>query len=148
MLEFLLDPLPLGEHLDVHVFDADPAAISLAQDPDDLAQCRALAAEQVIDEDLAVEISLGKSPGVVVELVMRPALFQMQRVEIGFEMAAYPVGADQVQRPDRIDRRLLHRPLVDGRGGPPRPGGIAAASSAISAKNRRQLGSTAAGSSR
>ena len=31
-LEFLLDPLPLGEHLDVHVLDADPAAIDLAQD--------------------------------------------------------------------------------------------------------------------
>ena len=113
VFEFLLDPLPFGEHLDVHVFDADPAAISLAQDPDDLAQCRALAAEQVIDEDLAVEISLGKSPGVVVELVMRPALFQMQRIEIRFKMAAHPVGADQVQRADRIDRRLLHGRPVD-----------------------------------
>ena len=31
VLEFLLDPLALVEHLDVHVFDADAAAIDLAQ---------------------------------------------------------------------------------------------------------------------
>ncbi len=37
-LEFLLDPGALGRHLDVHVFDADRAAIGLAQDRDDLAQ--------------------------------------------------------------------------------------------------------------
>ncbi len=111
MLEFLLDPLPLGEHLDVHVFDADPPAIGVAQDRDDLAQRRAFAAEGV-DEDLAVEIGLGKAPGMVVELVVRPALFQPQRVEIGFKMAAHPVGADQVQRADRIERRLLDRTLI------------------------------------
>ena len=47
-LEFILDPGPLGRNLDVHVFDADPAAISLAQEGDDLAQGGALAAERLL----------------------------------------------------------------------------------------------------
>ena len=52
----------------------------------------------------AVEIGLGEAVGAVVELGMIAALFEAERVEIGFEMAAHPVGADQLQRPDRVDR--------------------------------------------
>jgi hypothetical protein len=105
--ELLLDPLPLGEFLDVHVLDADTAAIDLAQQGDDLAQRGALAPEQVVDEDLTVEIGLGKPVGPVVELGMVGAPLDPQRVEIGFEMAAYAIGADQVENADRGGRRLL-----------------------------------------
>ena len=59
--------MPLGELLDVHVLDADAAAIDRAQQRDDLAQARPLAAEQIIDKDFAVEIGLGKPVGAVVE---------------------------------------------------------------------------------
>ena len=105
-LEFLLDPRPLGRHLDVHVFDADRAAVGRSQDRDDLAQGGALATEQVVDEDLTVEIGLGKTVAVVVELGVGPAFFEAERVEIGFEMTAHSVGADQVQGADRVDRCL------------------------------------------
>ena len=45
LLEFFLDPGPLGRHLNVHVLDADAAAIRLPQNCDDLAEAGALAAE-------------------------------------------------------------------------------------------------------
>src|SRR5205085_2691169 len=77
MLEFLLDPLALFEHLDVHVFDADAAAIDLPQDRDDLAQGGALTAEQLVDKDLAVEVGVGEAIGAVVELGLRGAVFQL-----------------------------------------------------------------------
>jgi len=88
----------------VHVLDADRAAIRRAQDRDDLTQRGALAAEQVVDEDLAVEIGLAEAVAVVIELGKRPALLQAKRVEIGFEMTAHAVGADQIQRANRVSR--------------------------------------------
>ena len=105
----LLDPGALGRHLDVHVLDADLAAIGAAEDRDDLTQAGALAVEDVVEKNLAVEVALGKAVAAVVELGVRPALVQAERVEIGFEMAAHPIGADQLQRADRIRGRLAQR---------------------------------------
>ena len=142
------------------------AAIDLAQQRDQLTQRRALAAQQVVDEDLAVEIGLGEAVGAVIEFGMVAALLQAERIEIGFEMAAHPISAHQVEGADRIrggppdrrraERRRLRRgaPFDDERrsfrpqGGPSRSAFSAAGSSPNSAKNRRQLASTELGSSR
>ena len=122
----------------------------------------ALAAEQIVDKDLAVEIGLGKAVAAVVELGVVPALVEAERVEIGFEMAAHPVGADQLQGADRVRRRpaqrlgidsLPRRAVADDRRAMPQAGPRSSASTAEpsssnSAKNRRQLSSTELGSSR
>ncbi len=65
-----LQPLALVRILDVHVFDADVAAIGLAQHMDDLAQRRALVAEDVVDMDRAVHVGLGEAEGARVEVGM------------------------------------------------------------------------------
>ncbi len=125
ILELFLDPRPLGRCLNVHVLDADPAAIRLAQNRDDLAQAGALAAGQIGYKDLAVEVRLTKAVTAKVEFRIGTPLFQPERVEIGFEMAAHPVGADQLQRADRVvgspaQRRFINsrsrcRPIADDR---------------------------------
>ena len=101
VLEPPLNPLPLGEHLDMHVLDTDAPAIDLAQQTDDLAQGRALAPEQIVNENLSVEIGFGKPVGPVVQFRVTGAPLDPERVEIGFEMAAHAIGADQVQGADR-----------------------------------------------
>ena len=128
-LEFVLEEGAFGQHLNMHVLDADPAAIGLAQQRQELAQTGALAAEQMVEPDLAVEIAVKKPVGPVVELGLRGAPIAAERVEIGFEMAAHPVGADQLHGADRVRRspgaaplrrspgRVLRRPAPPG----PRP---------------------------
>ncbi len=161
-LEFLLNPGALGRDLDVHVLDADLAAIGLPQDRYDLVQTRALVAEDVVQEDLAIEIGLAEPIAAVIQLRIRPALIEAERVEIGFEMAAHPVGADQLQRADRVGGRLAQcrrigrlspaasrhcRPAAPGlsQNGGRSSASTADPSSPISVKNRRQLSSTEAG---
>ncbi len=70
----------------------------------DLAQAGALAAE-IVDEDFAVEVRFDKAVGAVVELGLSGALVEAQGIEIGFEMPAHAIGADQLQGADRIGRR-------------------------------------------
>ena len=69
-LDALLDPGLLRRILDVHVLDADLAAIGLAHDLQDLAQRRGLEAEHVVDEDRPVEVGFGEAVGRGVELGM------------------------------------------------------------------------------
>ncbi len=103
-LEFLLDPGALRRRLDMHIFDPDRAAIGRAQDRHDLAQARALTAEDVVEEDFAIEIGLCKAVAAVIKLATGSAPIEPERVEIGFEMTAHPIGTDQLQRPDRVAR--------------------------------------------
>ena len=145
----------------MHVLDADAAAIDRAQIATISRKVVALAPENVVDEDLAVEIGLGEPVGAVVELGMMAALLEPERVEIGFEMAAHPVGADQLQGADRIGRGAAEAaasPVRPPQAAPRRPaprelpqaGPARSASSrrrivADLAKNRRQLSSTEPG---
>ena len=113
-LEFLLDPGALGRDLDVHVLDADLAAVGGSQDRDDLAQARALVAEDVVEEDLAVEIGLCEAIAAVIKLGIRPAPVEAERIEIGFEMPAHAIGTDQLQRADRVRGRLAQCCCIEG----------------------------------
>ncbi len=99
----------------MHVFDADLAAIGPPQDRDDLAQARALASENVVEENLAVEIGLAEAVAAVIELGIGPALLEPERVEIGFEMAPHAIGADQLQGADRVRCRPPQRRCIGDR---------------------------------
>ena len=65
-------------------------------------------AEHLVEEDLAVEVGVGEAVGARIELLLVLARLEPERIEIGVEVAADAVGADQHQRVDRIARRLLH----------------------------------------
>ena len=107
-LDALLDPALLRGIGDVHELDAEGLAIGAAQDGDDLAHRREFEAEHHVEEDLAVEIGLGEAVGARIELLFVRHACNAERIEIGVEMAAHAVGADQHQRVDGIARRLLH----------------------------------------
>ena len=68
---------------------------------------RELEAEHVVDEDLAAVVGLGEAVGGRVEFGFGRDVLQAERIEIGVEMPAHPVGADHHQRADRIPGRLL-----------------------------------------
>ena len=107
-LDALLDPGLLRRIGDVHELDAERLAVGAAQDGDDLAQGREFEAEHLVEEDLAVEIGLGEAVGARIELRLVLLRLEPERIELGVEVAADAVGADQHQRADRIARRLLH----------------------------------------
>ncbi len=98
-----LDPGLLVRILNVHELDADLGAVGLAQDLDDPAQARLLQAEDVVEEELAVQIGLGEAVGTGVELRVLIAAGEAKRVEIGEQVAANPIGADQHHDPQMID---------------------------------------------
>ena len=99
MLDTLLDPRLLVGIGDMHELDADLAAVGLAQAVHDLAKRRLLAeCQRAKDQDRAVPIALGEAVGRGIELAMRRLPHQAQRIEVGLEMAADTVGADQHQR--------------------------------------------------
>ncbi len=113
-----LDPGLLIGVLDVHELHAERAAIALAQDRQDLARSRRLAAEHVVDEDRPVHVGLGEAVGRRIELGMRLRHLQPERVELGLKMAAHPVDAHQHQGADRV-RGWRRAPAPPGRPPPP-----------------------------
>ena len=106
-LDALLDPGLLRAVRDVHELDAERLAVGALADRDDLAQGRVFEAEHVIEEDLAVEIGFGEAVGARIELFAVARRLDPERVELGVEMAAHAVGADQHQGADRIAGRLV-----------------------------------------
>ena len=67
-LDLVLDPRLLGRLLDVHVLDADRAAVGVAQHVQDVAERHAVAAAEAVGEELAVEVPDGEPVGGRVEL--------------------------------------------------------------------------------
>ena len=111
-----LDPRLLVRILDVHEFHADGAGIGRLAAGDDLAQRRGVAeAEIVVDIDAPVEVTRREAVGFVVQLRVVLAHLDAQRIEVGQQMAAHPVAADQDQRADRIPGRLADLGVRRGR---------------------------------
>ena len=127
----------------MHEFDADLAAIAGAQDREDFPHRCGLKTENAVDENGAVHVGFGEAVGRGVEFDVIAGLAQAERVELGFEMAANPVHADQHQRADGIEgggtgvgggggcRSFRLRIRYGGRfiergraGGPGSPGGV------------------------
>ena len=88
--------------------EAQRLAIGAAKDGDDLAQRGELQPEHVVEEDLAVVVGLAEAVGARIELLVVAERCQPQRVEIGVQVAARPVGADQHQGADRVARGALN----------------------------------------
>ncbi|MEY9295032.1 hypothetical protein ABH979_008106 [Bradyrhizobium ottawaense] len=105
-LDALLDPGLLRGVADVHEFDAERLAIGALADRGDLAQRAVFETEHVIEEDLAVEIGFAEAVGARIELFAVARSFDAERIELGVEVTAHAVGADQHQGADGIARRL------------------------------------------
>ena len=93
--DLLLDPALLVGLLDVHVLDADGAAVGVAQEVQDVAEGMAVAPADAVGEELAVEVPDGEAVGGRVELGVHARLLGRQRVEVGDEVAPHPVHVDQ-----------------------------------------------------
>jgi hypothetical protein len=98
-----LDPGLLLRILDVHELDADLGAVGLAQDLDDLAKRRLLEAEHVVEEELAIQVGIGEAVGLGVELRVMLVAGEPERVEVGQQVAAHPVGPDQHDDAQMVD---------------------------------------------
>ena len=106
-LDPVLDPLALGRLLDVHVLDADGAAVGVAQDAEDLAHLhQALAAGEAAGGELAVEVPQRQPVGLDVEVVVA-ALAVLQRVGVGHQVAADPIGVDHLHDPGLLGDLVL-----------------------------------------
>ena len=97
-----LDPALLRTVGDVQKFDAQRLAIGAPQDADDLAQGAELKAEHLVEEDRAVEIGFAEAVGAWLEFFLVLRRFKPERIEIGVEVSAGAIGADQHQRADRV----------------------------------------------
>ena len=79
----------------------------------DLAHRGMFEAQHLVDEDRPVHVGIGEAVGFRVKLRMRGLGAHAQGVEIGHQMPPDPVGADDHQRPDRIEHRLLDLIVAD-----------------------------------
>ena len=103
----VLDPLALGGLLDVHVLDADGPAVRVAQDAEDLAHLhQTLAAGERAGGELPVQVPQGQAVGLHVEVVVT-ALAVLQRVGVGHQVPAHPVGVDHLEDPGLLGDLVL-----------------------------------------
>ncbi len=110
-----LQPVLLFGVVDVEEFVADPAAIGFFEDFRHAPRGGARQAENAVEEYRPVEIGFGKTVRKRVQLRMGRFRRQLQRVEIGLEMADGAIGAHQLDGTHRIARRLAR--IGDGLGG-------------------------------
>ena len=106
-LDAFLNPAFLRAVGDMQKFDAQRLAIGASQDGDDLAQRAEFEAEHVVEKDRAVEIGLGEPVGARIKLLLVVRRRQAERIEVGVEMAAGAIGADQHERAYRVAGRTL-----------------------------------------
>ena len=104
-LDAVLDPGALLRVGNMHVLEADMTGISVLEDAEHLPERAELQPERAADIDRAVVIGPGEAVGLGLELGMLAAGDEIERVEMGGEMAAGPVGADQHARAQRVARR-------------------------------------------
>ena len=83
-------------------FDAERLTIGPAQNGDDLAHRAEFEAEHMVEKNPAVEVGLAEAIRAWIELFLVLRRFEAERIEIGMEVAARPIGANEHQRPDRI----------------------------------------------
>src|SRR5580658_2579354 len=101
-LDALLDPAFLRAVRYVQEFDAEGLAIGAAEDADDLVDGAEFKSEHFVEEDRPVEIGVGKTISARVELFLVTRRLKPERIEIGVEVAARAIGANEHQRTDRV----------------------------------------------
>ncbi len=94
-LDAPLEPLALLGVLDVHVLHAHAAAVGVAQHAEDVAQLHALLAGEAADREGPVQVPQRQPVREHVEVRVVPYLV-VQRVRVGHEVAAHPVGVYQL----------------------------------------------------
>src|SRR5690606_16347235 len=99
--ELRLHPPPLHRVGQVHVLDADGAAVRVAQDPQDVPQRQAGGAGEAAGGEGAVQVPQGQAVVGDVEVGVT-ALAVGQRVGVGHEVAARAVGVDALGDPCRL----------------------------------------------
>ncbi len=103
-----LNPPLLRAVGNVQELDAERLAIGALQDGDNLAQRAEFKAEHLVQEDPAIEVRIREPVGARIELLFVLARLETERIEVGVEVPARPVGADEHQGTDGVARRLLH----------------------------------------
>ena len=103
-LDPVLDPGPLLRVLDVHVLDADGAAVRVAQHAEYLPQLHPRLAAEAAGGELALQVPQGQAVLVDVQVGVL-ALVVLERVGVGHQVAADPVGVDQLVDPGRLGDR-------------------------------------------
>ena len=101
-----LDPGPLLRVLDVHVLDADGAAVGVPQHAQDLPQLHPRLAAEPAGGELAVQVPQGQPVLVDVQVGVL-ALLVLQRVGVGHQVAADPVGVDELVHPGGLRQVVL-----------------------------------------
>ena len=91
----------------MHELHAERLAVGAAKDGEDLAQRAEFEPEHLVEKDRAVHVGVGEAVGARIEVLLVMVRLEAERVEIGVEMPARAVGADQHQGVDRIARGLL-----------------------------------------
>ena len=99
LFDTALDPDFLSRVLHMHVFDADATTIGLLDSGNDLAKRGDLEPEHIVDEDRPVPIIRPKSIMAWIQFQMRFRGGKLKRIEIGFEMTAYAISANQHDGP-------------------------------------------------
>ena len=110
----LLQPRGLLGVGNVHVLQREGAAVGAFHDVEDLPDRPMLKPQHVVEEDGPIHVGLGEAVGFRIELGMRGLVAHAQRVEIGNEVPPDPVGADQHERPDRVEHGALDLRVVEG----------------------------------
>ncbi len=103
-LQPVLQELALLHVGDVHIFQANIAAIIGAQNSHDLTDGRELKAQRPAQENLFIEV--GQTMIFGCQIGRQVALGQAERIEIGGQMTAHAIGADQHLRADGVLGRL------------------------------------------
>jgi len=116
-----LEPVFLLGIVDVHEFVADAPAIGALQDFDHAARGCAFQTQHAADKHRPVEIFGMKSVKRRFELRVGRLGREMERVEIGFEMADDAIGAYHLNRADGIQRRRTQIALARLPASPRRP---------------------------
>src|SRR3569833_2112027 len=107
-LDARLDPGALLGILDVHVLDADGAAVGVAQHAEDVAQLHRRLAAEAAGGELPLQVPQGEAVLEHVEVGVA-ALGVLQRVGVGHQVAAHAVGVDQLVHPGDLGDVVLVR---------------------------------------
>src|SRR5262249_59491574 len=97
-----LNPAFLRGVGNVEKFDAECLTIGPAQYRDDLADGAEFEPQHMVEKNPPVEIGLAEAVRARLKLLLVLRRLEPERIEIGMEMPARPISADEHQRPDRI----------------------------------------------
>ncbi len=100
--ETLLQPGLLFRLGDMHELHADVAAVGALEDLQHLADRARLQAQDAVEEDRAIHVGGGEAIELRRQLRVLDRRLDAQRVEVGLQVAAHAIGADQHQGADGI----------------------------------------------